>query len=67
MVGFASQKNYLSFYVMSPQLIKKMKDDLQEFEVSGATIHFSSQKPLPKSIIQKILKRRFKEITQSSG
>ena len=62
LVGFASQKNYLSFYTMSPQLVQKIKDDLKSFSVSGATIHFATQEPLPKLLIQKILKARLKEI-----
>ena len=63
LVGFASQKNYLSFYTMSPPLLKKMKKELHGYDVSGATIHFSPQEPLPKLLIQKILKARLKEIS----
>jgi uncharacterized protein YdhG (YjbR/CyaY superfamily) len=67
LVGFASQKNYLSFYTMSPPLVKKMKVDLKNFKLSGAAIHFSPREPLPKSLIQKILKDRLKEITNPRG
>jgi len=63
LVGFASQKNHLSFYTMSPPLVKKMKKELQGYDVSGTTIHFSSQEPLPKSLIQKILNSRLQEIS----
>jgi len=63
LVGFASQKNFLSFYTMSPQLVKDMKKDLQGIQLSGATIHFTPKDPLPKSLIQKILKARLEEIT----
>ena len=62
LVGFSSQKNHLSFYTMSPQLVKKMKDDLQGYNVSGATIHFTPKEPLPQELIQKILIARLKEI-----
>jgi uncharacterized protein YdhG (YjbR/CyaY superfamily) len=65
LVGFASQKNHLSFYSMSPQQVKKMKNDLKGLKLSGATIHFSPKKPLPKDLLQKILKARKKEITHS--
>lgn len=36
-VGFASQKNPWSFYVMSPKLVVKMKNDLNDFkrEIKG--------------------------------
>jgi uncharacterized protein YdhG (YjbR/CyaY superfamily) len=62
LVGFASQKNHLSFYTMSPSLVKKMKKELQGYNVSGATIHFTPQEPLSKLLIQKILRERYKEI-----
>jgi uncharacterized protein YdhG (YjbR/CyaY superfamily) len=65
MVGFASQKNHLSFYVMSLQLVDRMKEDLKGLQVSGATIHFTPLKPIPKSLIKKIIKARKKEITSS--
>ena len=62
LVGFASQKNHLSFYTMSPQLIKKMTDDIHGLKLYRATIHFTPQDPLPKQLIQKIIKARLKEI-----
>lgn len=66
LVGFASQKNHLSFYTMSPSLIKKMKKELHGYDVSGATIHFSPKEPLPVSLIEKILNVRIDEINKSS-
>lgn len=41
-----------------------MKDNLNDVTVSGATIHFSPQKPLPDVLLRKILKERLKEISQ---
>lgn len=64
LVGFASQKNYCSFYTMSPHLVKSMKEDLQDYQVSGATIHFTPQEPLPDSLIEKIVRARFLEISE---
>jgi len=62
LVGFAVQKRFLSFYTMSPQLVERMKSDLQDHEVSGATIHFTPEAPLPKVLIEKILSERLKEL-----
>jgi uncharacterized protein YdhG (YjbR/CyaY superfamily) len=62
LVGLASQRKFLSFYTMSPQLVKKMKEELEEYDVSGATIHFSVKEPLPSSLIKKILKSKLEEI-----
>lgn len=61
-VAFASHKKYCSFYTMSPQLIGKMKDQLRGFRISGATIHFSPEYPIPKELIVKIVEARRQEI-----
>jgi uncharacterized protein YdhG (YjbR/CyaY superfamily) len=45
LIGFASQKNHLSFYIMSPKLVSNMKKDLQGLKLSGATIYFTPQEP----------------------
>jgi uncharacterized protein YdhG (YjbR/CyaY superfamily) len=66
LVGFSaqtdSQKKLCSFYTMSPPLTKAMKKDLQGYEVSGATIHFTPEKPLPTALVKKIVRARVKEI-----
>ena len=49
---------------MSPILVKKIKQELHGYDVSGATIHFTHQNQLPKSLLQNILKARLKEITK---
>ena len=64
LVGLASQKKHLSFYTMSPDLVKVMKTDLAGFQVSGATIHFTPDHAMPEELIQKILNYRLKEIQQ---
>ena len=58
LVGLASQRKHLSFYTMSPPLVTELKDDLARFEVSGATIHFTAQRPLPLKLIEKIVRAR---------
>ena len=62
LVGFASQENHLSFFTMSPRLAKAMKDKITEtHNVSGATIHFSADRPLPKTLVEEIIRARLEE------
>ena len=61
LVGIGVNKDFCSLYVMSPPLVKAMKDELKNVKVSGATIHFSPGKPLPVALIKKIVKARVKE------
>ncbi len=62
LVGVSSQKNHCALHSMSPQLLKAMADDLQGVKVSGATIRFTADNPLPKDLIEKIVLARIKEI-----
>lgn len=61
LVGIGTNKNSCSFYTMSPPLIKQLKDELKDINVSGATLHFEPNKPLPEDLIVKIVKARMKQ------
>ena len=67
LVGFSAQTNpqkrLCSFYTMSPPLAKAMKKDLQDYELSGATIHFTPEKPLPAALVKEIVRARVKELS----
>ncbi len=68
LVGFSAQrdpqKKLCSLYTMSPPLVRAMKKDLQDYDVSGATIHFTPQESLPVSLVRKIVRARVKELTE---
>ncbi len=62
LVGFAAQPDHLSFFTMSPDLARAMKDEIRKtHRVSGATIHFTPDNPLSRSLVEKILRARVKE------
>jgi uncharacterized protein YdhG (YjbR/CyaY superfamily) len=62
LVGFVSQPKHLSFFMASPKLAQAMKDEITKtHKVSGATIHFSPQHPLPTGLLKKILRARVRE------
>ena len=61
LVGFAAQSKHLALYTMSPGLVASMADELASHKVSGATIRFSPDKPLPKRLIHKIARARLRE------
>jgi uncharacterized protein YdhG (YjbR/CyaY superfamily) len=60
------QKRLCSFYTVSPPLAKAMKKDLQGYKVSGATIHFTPEKPLPAALVKKNCKCKGKRIISKS-
>ncbi len=61
LVYFASFKNHCSLFVTNKQIFKIFAEELQEFKTPGTTIHFTTKKPLPSSLIQKIVQYRMQE------
>jgi uncharacterized protein YdhG (YjbR/CyaY superfamily) len=62
LVGFVSQPKHLSFLTMSPDLARAMKAEIgRTHRLSGATIHFSPENPLPRPLVEKIVLARVKE------
>jgi uncharacterized protein YdhG (YjbR/CyaY superfamily) len=62
LVGFVAQEKHLSFFMMSPELARSMRDAIKDsHKVSGATIHFTPDNPLPRSLVKNILRARQKE------
>jgi uncharacterized protein YdhG (YjbR/CyaY superfamily) len=62
LVGFVSQPKHLSFFTASPKLARAMKDEIAKtHKVSGATIHFLPDRPLPAGLVKKILRARVRE------
>lgn len=62
LVGFVAQPNHLSFFTMSPDLAKAMKAEIgRTHKLSGATIRFTPDNPLPTSLVEKILTARVRE------
>ncbi|MBN1583298.1 MAG: DUF1801 domain-containing protein [Anaerolineae bacterium] len=61
LVGLSAQKNHCSLHSMSPSLMKAMVEELRGIKVSGATIHFTPEKLLPRELVEKIVRERIKE------
>ncbi len=61
LVFFGAWENHCSFYPGSSTTLKKFRDDLKEFQVSKGTIRFSSDKPLPITLVKKLVKARIAE------
>jgi uncharacterized protein YdhG (YjbR/CyaY superfamily) len=60
-VHFAAFKNHCSFFGVSKSLLQKFEKELRLFKVSGTTIHFSVDNPLPAALVKKFVKERIKQ------
>jgi len=61
LVYFAGFKNHCSIFPGSKSIIQKMKTNLKLYKTSAGTISFTAEKPLPASLIKKIVKAKAKE------
>jgi uncharacterized protein YdhG (YjbR/CyaY superfamily) len=66
LVGIGVNKNSCSLYTMSPPLVKKLKPELTEVKISGATIHFPPGEPLPVELVKHIVTLRMQENEQKA-
>ena len=56
--GFAAFKNHCSFFPWNAQTIIDFAAELKDFKTSAGTIQFTTDKPLPEELLQKILRYR---------
>jgi len=61
LVHFVARDNYCSLIVVSESVIKKFSRELERYDVSGRTIHFSAENPLPEALVQQIVRTRLDE------
>lgn len=60
-IAFMTHKSHSSLVTMSYDIVKKLKNELKPYKVSGTTIQFPHDKPLPMALVNKIVKARIKE------
>jgi len=60
-ISMSAKKDYCSLHLMSPPLAKAMESELKPY-LKGITLHFKPDKPLPVSLVKKIVKARLKEM-----
>ncbi len=61
LVHFVARASYCSFIAVSKTVLEKFKEELEDFDTSGTTIHFTVENPLPATLVKKIVKARVAE------
>ena len=62
LVAIAAFKKHCSLFPMSGAVIEKFKVELEGFHTSKGTLQFPLDKPLPASLVKKIVRARMVEI-----
>ena len=55
LVAFGAWANHCAFYPMSSATVKAFQGQLKSFETTKGTIRFSTDKPLPMSLVKKLV------------
>jgi uncharacterized protein YdhG (YjbR/CyaY superfamily) len=61
LVAYAAFMNHCSFFPMQASLIDEMEEELKGYRTSKGTLQFPLDKPLPASLVKKIVKKRIAE------
>jgi uncharacterized protein YdhG (YjbR/CyaY superfamily) len=61
LVYYAAAKNHIGFYPANAKTIELFKEELEEYDTSKGTIRFPYNKPLPITIIKRIVEFRIAE------
>ncbi len=65
--GFAAFTNHLSYLPHSGSVIPALGSDAEGFTGTKGSLHFSVDRPLPKTLVKKLLAARIAEISAASG
>jgi len=60
--GCAARSGFCSYYPMSGRVITRLKAELKDYQTSSGAIRFPVDKPLPDSLVKKLVKARLEEI-----
>jgi uncharacterized protein YdhG (YjbR/CyaY superfamily) len=61
LVAYAAFPDHCSFFVMSTEVMRTLADELERYPVGKGSIRFPPDKPLPASLVKKLVKARVAE------
>lgn len=64
-IGFAGYKHHVGFYPMSGSFLKAYEKDLKNYKTSAGAVQFSLDRPLPVSLIKKLVKGKMRNIQKA--
>lgn len=64
LVSFGAASAHCAFYVMSPDVMRAHAAELERYEIGKGSIRFPASKPLPATLVTKLVKARIAEIKE---
>ena len=66
LVGFAAFKKHCSLFPWNSHTVEEFKEELKNYTTSKGTIQFTLEKPLPVTIVKKIVKARIRDLKEKA-
>lgn len=63
--GIDAFKNHCSYFPHSSLVIPQLSKELESYETSAGTLRFPIDKPLPKTLIRKLIKVRMDQLAEA--
>ena len=67
LVSYDGFKSHCSFFPMGSEIIERHKDEFAAFATTKGTLHFTSEKPIPKKLVELIVRERMTYIDARVG
>ncbi len=64
--GFAAFRNHLSYLPFSGAVLAQLADELEDYTMTKSSLHFPIDRPLPKTLVKRLIAVRLEEITRQS-
>jgi len=61
LVAFAAFDGHCGFYIMSEKVLRAHASELKDYELNKASIRFPANKPIPATLVTKLVKARIAE------
>lgn len=65
--GFDAFKNHCSFFPHSSLVIPELEQELSNYKTSKGALQFEIDKPLPKTLVRKLIQTRIRLISQANS
>ncbi len=59
--GFAAFKNHLSYLPFSGSVLRRLADELEGYTMTKGALHFPIDRPLPKTLVKKLIALRLED------
>ena len=60
--GFAAFMDHLSYLPFSGSVLGQLADDLKGYTTTKSALHFAVDRPLPKTLVKKLIAMRLREV-----